>query len=603
MPNATMRTTWVLAGLLVLAGCAEDGSFRLRRVAVDPAGGGDATLSPDGRRFVTTSRRAGHWDLWAFDLESSRWTQLTDHPADDFEARWSPDGERLTFTSTRGGNKDVWVMRLSDGALTRLTTSPHEDEYPAWSPDGETIVYTGGPWGGREFFTVPAEGGPIRSLTPRPGRVGACAFEPGGDTLVCHRYDLGTGDVIRVWLDGEMAPLTIGQPWDYKPTPSGDGAWIAFSRAVDGPAHVAVMPAAGGRVRQLTDSPFDDRWPTWSRDGHTLLFHRLVDQGTGLRLYDRRTGETRELVDPAQAPLQGSLHPDGTRAVFCALDGNRRVLKTVDLHAGAVRILDTGADEACFPRFSPDGDRIAFVARDTDRWEVSVARADGTGRVALTEGAPGLRGLDGPVDWSPDGTQVVFHGDTEPFEADLYTVDVETRELANLTRDEWFDEAPSWSRDGESILFMSTRGGDWTWGLFRMSLADGSVETLAGPDWEEKNFIRPGPAGTAVWSVYDAERREHLAERSADGTVRVLEAAGEGARWPSYSADGRFILYTTVRHSIEFWLAENLFGAGSPLLGQPGGREDAGTALAALDPATAPRPGAGGRSPVDLHRR
>ena len=29
---------------------------------------------------------------------------------------------------------------------------------------------------------------------------GACSFEPNGASLVCHRYDLGSGNLVRVWL-------------------------------------------------------------------------------------------------------------------------------------------------------------------------------------------------------------------------------------------------------------------------------------------------------------------------------------------------------------------------------------------------------------------
>ena len=121
--------------------------FRLHRIAIDRAGGGDGTLSPDGQRFVTSSRRTGNWDIWIYDLRSTLWTQVTQDPADDFEAKWSPDSSTLVFCSTRTGQKDIWTVDLKTGALKQLTFSEHDDEYPAWSPDGKDIVYTGGPWG------------------------------------------------------------------------------------------------------------------------------------------------------------------------------------------------------------------------------------------------------------------------------------------------------------------------------------------------------------------------------------------------------------------------------------------------------------------------
>ena len=89
--------------------------FRLHRVAIDRAGGGDGTLSPDGQRFVTTSRRTGNYDVWIYDLRTTLWTQVTQDPADDFEAKWSPDSSMLVFCSTRTGHKEIFTVDLRTG--------------------------------------------------------------------------------------------------------------------------------------------------------------------------------------------------------------------------------------------------------------------------------------------------------------------------------------------------------------------------------------------------------------------------------------------------------------------------------------------------------
>ena len=222
--------------------------FRLHRIAIDRAGGGDATLSPDGQRFVTSSRRAGNWDIWIYDLRSTLWTQVTQDPADDFEAKWSPDANVLVFCSTRTGQKDIWTVDLRTGALKQLTFSEHDDEYPGWSPDGKDVVYTGGPWGNRDFWVLAATGGTPRRISRQSSRAGACAYEPGGETLICHRYDLGTGDIFRMRVaNGEVTTLTSGPAWDYKPNISPDKQTIAFSRAEEGPSRIWLLPAAAAK--------------------------------------------------------------------------------------------------------------------------------------------------------------------------------------------------------------------------------------------------------------------------------------------------------------------------------------------------------------------
>ncbi|MEM7050092.1 MAG: peptidase S9 [Acidobacteriota bacterium] len=600
-------TLWVLT----MIGCApapEVAQYSARMVAVDPSGGGDATLSPDGEQFVISSKREGQWDLWMYDMPSAQWTRLTDHPEQDFEARWSPDGGELAFTSARGGFKNVWTLDLASGDLHQVTDSELEEDYPSWSPDGERIIYTGGPWGRRGFFVVPASGGEAVRISPREGQQGACTFDPRGGGVFCHSYDYGSGNLFRLALGAsEIEPLTLGEPWDYKPSPTRDGRWIAFSRAAEGPSQIYVMATDGGRPRRLTHSGHDDRWPTWSADGKRLFFHRIVHRGTALSVLDRDSGEVEELVGADQEPLQASFAPDGRRVAFCSQQGAHKVIKILDRGLGTITPLATGDGEACYPRWSPDGEWIAFAARRERRWELARVRPDGRDLEDLTHGVVGLRGLDGVVDWSPDGGRLVFQGDTEPFEANLYLLDLASRSVTPLTDDSWFDESPSWSPEGDSVLFMSTRGGDWTWGFFEIELDGGGVSNFSSPEWVEKNFPRRGAHGRTVWSFYDEHDLEVLAEAAPGEEPRVLTAAGAGARWPSYSRDGRSILYTTVEKEVQYWLIENPFGEGSPLTSAEAGEP-------ADQPMTPFQTAQGGRmsssdhdgpviGPVDLHHR
>lgn len=594
----------VLAAAAALAGCGAEPEFVLRRLAVDPMGGGEAALAPGGDRFVVSSYRGGQWDLWLYEIGAARWSRLTEDEAEDFDAQWSPDGGRIVFSSSRSGHKDVWVLRLEDRDLRQMTDSGHDDEYPVFSPSGEQIAYTAGAWEGRDYRIVAAAGGEPRNVNRRPLPMGgACSFHPDGDSLVCHKYENGSGDLVRVWLDdGSMTPLTDGPAWDYKPKPSPDGRWIAFSRSDEGPADIWMLDTQTGRSRPLVASMGEDRWPTWSAAGDRILFHRKVERGRAIRLLDRTTGSTRELVDAAERPLQASLTADGRRLAFCAVAEQKHEVRVRDLATGTASTLALPG-EACYPRWSPDGERLALTVKPERRWEVAVVEPSGSGLRLLTREHPDLHGMDGPVDWSPDGRRIVFHADTSPFAADLFAVEVATGDLERLTHDPWFDESPSWSRDGEGVLFMSTRGGDWTWGLFRLDLPTGEVEIVAGPDWVEKNHPREAADGTLLWSTVDGNGDGRIATAPPGGEPATLHAAGVGARWPTEGGDGS-VLFTEVESLVEYWLIEHPFGSGSPLAEEPVQVETAPPPDVAhlAPPAAAGRP-QGGLSPVDPHRR
>ncbi|MEM9553563.1 MAG: peptidase S9 [Acidobacteriota bacterium] len=554
--------------------------FALRKVAVDPAGGGDADISPDGRRFVASSRRAGNWDIWLYEIDGGPPRQITVDPGEDAEAQWSLDGRKLAFTSTRAGEgKSVWLIDVESGTLERLTHGT-EDEYPAWAHDGSYVVYSGGPWKVRDFYIIPSRGGdPIKITRQTVRAAGACSVHPSGRSILCHRYDAGTGDVVELRVpDGEERIITDDRAWDYKPEYSPDGRWIAFSRWDEGPSNIWVVPAAGGEPIRLTHGLNEDRWPTWDRSGTRLLFHRVADEGTGIQLLDRASGAVTRLVGADERPRQASLHPEGRLLAYCARVGDRETIKIRDLDTGAVRELGDSSRQACHPRWSPDGRHLAYVTRGTVRWEIAVATADGTGERLLTPAHRSLHSLYGPLSWSPDGRRIAFRSDTAPFESDLFLLDVESGSLERLTKDIWWDEAPSFTRDGDGLLFMSTRGGGWTWGIVTMRLADRAIERLSPSDYTEKNYPEQAPDGRTVWSVFDDNGVQSLVERSTDGAVRSLGEATVGGRWPSYTADGAHILFTSVEHSVEYWLAENVTGPGSPLAAARGSADAEDTA-------------------------
>lgn len=539
---------------------------QLRLLTSDNKGGSDGAISPDGKYFVVSSRRSGNLELWQFEIPAGKWTQLTNDPGDDFEAQWSPDGSLLVFTSTRAGNKDIWILSLKDGNLRQLTFGPEDDEYPTWSPKGNLIAYSGGAWGEREIFLIPAEGGESRQITNRSGRAGACSFAPNGESLICHSYEAGTGEVFKLGLDGQISWMTGSKSpwetdesiaWDYKPTYSPDGKWIAFSRSEDDSPNIWLIPTEGGNPEPLTEESLNDRWPTWAA-GNRLFFHRIIDEGASLIVLDRKTNKLRTLVGEDSKPGAGSFDPEGKQVVYTAKENHKSTLRILNLQTGKSRSLSIEGKESAFPRWSPDGKKIACLIREDNRWEIATLNTDGTGLKIWTNKFKALKGMRGVLDWSPDSNRIVFKADTEPFESDLFILDTTNGKIINITNDNWFDESPSWTPDGKGIVFMSTRGGNWTWGLYTLSLEDGTVGLVARPDYTEKNFPRIDGSGRALWSAYGENGVEYLVEKVGNAKPKTLTAAGGWARWASSSSDGRFVLFTEIKHRVEYWLVEDL---------------------------------------------
>jgi Tol biopolymer transport system component len=106
-------------------------------------------LSPDGKRIVVMANDAktGNQDIWTFDIETGKSTQITNDTPPENAPIWSPDGKDLAYVSTRGNYAGIYrkagdgtgeeelLFRYTPGAGMVLTD---------WSPDGKFMTfYTG----------------------------------------------------------------------------------------------------------------------------------------------------------------------------------------------------------------------------------------------------------------------------------------------------------------------------------------------------------------------------------------------------------------------------------------------------------------------------
>ena len=287
-------------------------------------------LSPDGSQMLYTR----NWIDQINDRhESSIWLMNADGTKNRVlvkgsGAKWSPDGSRIAFIAPgEPGGAQIWVRYMdAEGAttqITRLTESPSDIE---WSPDGRTIAFgmlvrgtdpwriamptppRGAKWteaprvvtsvkyradrqgfledGARQLFTVPADGGTPRQITTGRWPANGTTWMPDGKSLVF--TSLRTADAEYAWREteiykvdvasGTISALTTRKGPDNNPTPSPDGARIAYTGydstdATWKDAILYVMDANGKNPKPLTTKL--DRSPSgliWATDGSGIYF-------------------------------------------------------------------------------------------------------------------------------------------------------------------------------------------------------------------------------------------------------------------------------------------------------------------------------------------
>src|SRR5262245_36938124 len=102
---------------------------------------GQPRLSPDGTQIVAFST-SQEVDLWVWNLRRGILTRATFDPGIDAFPLWTPDGRRLIFSSERAGAANIWQSAVDGSAVERLTESPNVQRPSAVSPDGRRLIFS-----------------------------------------------------------------------------------------------------------------------------------------------------------------------------------------------------------------------------------------------------------------------------------------------------------------------------------------------------------------------------------------------------------------------------------------------------------------------------
>ncbi|WP_316784377.1 DPP IV N-terminal domain-containing protein [Pedobacter frigiditerrae] len=104
--------------------------------------------------------------------------------------------------------------------------------------------------------------------------------------------------------------------------------------------------------------------------------------------------------------------------------------------------------------WSPDSKQFAFSIFSQGKNQMLIIDVANGNTISQT--AMGRVEQFGNLTWSPDGKEVAFSGMVEG-QSDIFSYNLTTKELTQITNDEYSDYAPSFSPDGKKIVFSSDR--------------------------------------------------------------------------------------------------------------------------------------------------
>ena len=266
---------------------------------------------------------------------------------------------------------------------------------------------------------------------------------------------------------------------------------IYFVSDRSGHKEIWVMDYDGSNQRQITHQGSISLSPRVSPDGSRLAFSSLTKSGWEIMMYSLDLNRLVSFPHFGGTNLSPAWSGDGLKLAFSSSRGGGSQIYVADATGGNLHRLTSGRGPDVSPVWNrKTGAQIAFVSGSTGLPQVYTIEADGANQQRMTD-----QGYAVSPAWTPNGQFLALswirkYGPGEPGSADLYLMDIASKQWVQLTHDGGRNDFPSWSPDGRHIVFQSSRSGkEEIW----MMLADGSKVrqlTFTGrntqPNWSWK---------------------------------------------------------------------------------------------------------------------
>ena len=292
--------------------------------------------------------------------------------------------------------------------------------------------------------------------------------------------------------------------------------WIA---SVDGRDH-----------RPLTTGKRSDSRPRWSPDGRRLAWVSEVDDKQQIVIQYMDTGQIQVVTNVQTAPGGVSWSPDGTQLAFVAIakEPAPKVATLPSPPEGAKwaeppQVIDRLVYRFNAQGYLPNGYHHVFV----------VPAEGGTPR-QLTSGRfhHGIASLGETPDtlWTRDGSVLIVANrrddwELEPFDSEIYELDVRTGALKALTDRRGPDMSPALSPDGRRIAYLGYDDRYQGYQLTRLYVMnrDGSGARAITSEFD-RDFENPVWAadGTGLYFAFDEEGESKLGFATLDGRIRTV---------------------------------------------------------------------------------
>lgn len=263
-----------------------------------------------GKAVYFVSDRAGVFNIFAYDTETKKVSQVTRHTTDDIRSASAGPG---AIAYARAGAIHLLDLKSGESKVLRIRAAgdfpgvrPRFERAARWisnfeiSPTGMRGVFESR----GDIFTAPGKKGDIRNLTRTPGvaerdpawspdgKSVAYFSDESGEYMLHIRAQDGLGEVKTIKIEEKPS-------FYYQPVWSPDGKKITFHDKRLTVWYADVEKGTATRVDSNTyETPFRVLNPSWSPDSKWITYTKqLKNHLHAVLMYSLETGKTQQLTD------------------------------------------------------------------------------------------------------------------------------------------------------------------------------------------------------------------------------------------------------------------------------------------------------------------
>lgn len=381
-------------------------------------------------------------------IAASGGTRLTTNPGPDENPVWSPDGTKIFFETRPDVGSGrysrecyIAVMNADGSGVTRLAngTNPvlYSDKvyFEYYDPVYTELLVT---------EVMDLDGGNRKKILSLNGRTYPSQAISPDRTKVCYCTRYETDSYYVLWKNDTVTKEK--GDWSIDGVKYNDARQSGKLRMAGQEKHSDIWVMNLDEINKMKiasgiESSNCPPQPEWSPDGKKIFFlNPVVSPETRIENIDiwvmnANGGNKKQLTDRPGYDTDPELSPDGAKITYLSENQDNFDIWMMNPDgSGKERLTESPGTDADL-EWNPDGQRAAYISRSSngylyktehdyeDTSEIWVMNIDGSGKEQLLS-IPYPYGVINGIEWSPDGSKMVFGFHPNYGNDDIYVIDV-----------------------------------------------------------------------------------------------------------------------------------------------------------------------------------